>query len=88
MSRRPAREQMRAASTKGDLETIARTAHRLRGTVVYLGAAAALADAEELELASMACQPEAVPALLERLEQQLDLLREALQPHRTPPQPA
>ena len=74
---------MRAALADGDMAAIARIAHRLRGTVVYLGAAAALAAAEQVELAGMANQQDRLANLLAKLEEQLE---QALQPHRNPPE--
>ena len=75
-------KQMRTALDQGDSAAIAATAHRLRGTVVYLGAAAAHDAAHLVEQAGMAGNLTAAAGALTELEAQIELLKLALAPHR------
>ena len=69
---------MRAALERKDLPAIGRAAHRLRGTVIYLGAAAALAVLEQLEEAAGSADPRPAARRLEELAPKLAALTQAL----------
>jgi HPt (histidine-containing phosphotransfer) domain-containing protein len=69
---------MRAALERNDLPAIGRAAHRLRGTVIYLGAAPALAVLAQLEEAAGSVDPRAAARRLEELAPKLAALTRAL----------
>jgi CheY-like chemotaxis protein len=75
--------QMRAALEKGDLVELGHMGHRLKGTLVHLGAAAAKAAAQRVERfqcggGRQADAAEAVSAL----ERECEVLKQALAAHR------
>jgi PAS domain S-box-containing protein len=70
--------EMEAASVRGDLELVARTAHYLRGTTSTFGAAEASADAEAVERAARAGDVAGVTVALERLTGSVERAAEAM----------
>ena len=74
--------EMRAAAAVGDAVTIARAAHRLAGTLVYLGAPAALAAARRVDECGIAGDLTAAAEAIAALERELARLDSALAPHR------
>jgi CheY-like chemotaxis protein/HPt (histidine-containing phosphotransfer) domain-containing protein len=75
-------KQMRTGLRSGDLEGIVQPVHRLRGTLVYLGAPAALKAAAEVERAAAAADLAATAEAVEPLLAQLKQLETALAPYR------
>jgi signal transduction histidine kinase/DNA-binding NarL/FixJ family response regulator/HPt (histidine-containing phosphotransfer) domain-containing protein len=75
-------EQMRAALASGNAAELANTAHRLKGTVAYLGALPALEATQCVEAIGRSGDLSAAPAALEKLAMELDRLKEALRDHR------
>lgn len=75
-------DQMRVALGSGDALTISRAAHRLKGTVVFLGARPAVDAADQVERLDACRDMAAAAAAINRLEEQLELLRRALSAHR------
>ena len=78
----PLLEQMRAALGNGDGIELANTAHRLKGTVAYLGAAPALEATQCVEAIGRSGDLSAAPAALEKLAIELDRLKDAIDEHR------
>ena len=74
-------DQMRAAAGNVDATGLARAAHRLKGTVLYLGAGACRRAVEQVERAGMSGDLAAAAAALDELDAQVALLKEALAPH-------
>jgi HPt (histidine-containing phosphotransfer) domain-containing protein len=74
--------QMRGALGDGAAAELAAAAHRLKGTVAYLGAAPALEATQCVETVGRSGDWSAAPAALERLARELDRLKEALGEHR------
>jgi PAS domain S-box-containing protein len=74
--------QMRAALAAGAADDFANAAHRLKGTILYLGAAAALAATTRAEALGRAGDLTAAPSAIEILERELERLKEALHNHR------
>jgi PAS domain S-box-containing protein len=75
-------EQMRAALSNGAGVELANTAHRLKGTVAYLGAAPALAATGHVEDIGRSGDLSAAPGAIEKLAMELDRLKDALDGHR------
>jgi HPt (histidine-containing phosphotransfer) domain-containing protein len=75
--------QMRRALSNGDISETGRAAHRLRGTVVFLGAQPAADAALEVEQASKSGDLAAVAKAIVSLEHQVELLRKVLAAHIT-----
>ena len=75
-------EQMRTALSNGDGTELAKTAHRLKGTVAYLGAATALEAIGFMEHIGRSGDLSAAPAAIEKLAMELDRLKDALDGHR------
>ena len=75
-------EQMRAALGNGDGTELANTAHRLKGTVAYLGAAPALEATRCVEDIGRSGDLSAAPAAIEKLAMELGRLKDALDGHR------
>jgi CheY-like chemotaxis protein len=78
--------RMRAALQAGDIKEVGRLGHRLKGTLLHLGADAAREAARRVEQLMLhggqqADAAEAVAAL----ERACDRLKQALAPHRPPP---
>ena len=74
-------DQMRAAAGNADAVDLARAAHRLKGTVLYLGAGACRRAVEQVERAGMSGDLAAAAAALDELDAQVALLKEALAPY-------
>ena len=76
--------QMRAALQKGDLVEVGRLGHRLKGTLVNLGAEPAREAAQHVEhfMLHAGEQAEAEQAV-RTLEQQCEVLKQALSAHRS-----
>lgn len=74
--------QMRMDLDHNDAEKVYRTAHRLKNTVVYLAADAAVTATTEIEQAGIAGDLPSARAALERLVPEVELLKTALAPHR------
>lgn len=75
-------ERMHAALAGGDAEAAGRAAHRLRGTLVYLGASPAMEAASRLEEAGMSGNLTAVAEAIGLLDVQIELLKRAIPPCR------
>ncbi len=75
-------ERMRAALESGDALGLANAAHRLKGTVAYLGAAPALAAMQCVEDIGRSGDLSAAPAAVEKLAMELGRLTEALEGQR------
>jgi PAS domain S-box-containing protein len=81
-------EQMRAALKSGDAEELGRTAHRLKGTVVFLGAPPAADATMRVEQMGLSGELGNAAKAIDQLQIQIQLLKDALAPHRkTPPRP-
>lgn len=77
--------EMRAALQKGDVEAVGNLGHRLKGTLVYLGAKKATEAAARVErFAHSGGQRSDAEEALDALEQQCKALKAALVRHRTP----
>ncbi len=74
-------DQMRAAAGNADATDLALAAHRLKGTVLYLGAAACREAVEQVEQASRSGDLPAAAAALDELDAQIAILKEALAPY-------
>jgi CheY-like chemotaxis protein len=70
--------RMRTALRNRDTEEIANAAHRLRGTVVYLGANAAVDAAKRTEQTGVSGDLAAAAMAVEQLEDEIRLLAEAI----------
>lgn len=75
--------QMRAELSRGSISEIGRAAHRLKGTVVFLGAQPASKAALEVEQASKSGDLAAAAKAIVDLERQIELLRKVLASHAT-----
>lgn len=75
-------EQDRSALAAGDAEEAGRAAHRLKGSVAYLGAPPALDAIRRVELVAKSGELAAAPAAVEELHDQVERLKQALAPHR------
>jgi CheY-like chemotaxis protein len=75
-------EQMRTALGNFDAAELAKAAHRLKGTVAYLGAAPATAATQRAEDIGRSGDLSAAPAALDKLAKELDRLKDALASHR------
>ena len=75
-------EQVRTALGNGEGGRIANVAHRLKGTVAYLGAAPALAACQRVEDIGRSGDLSAAPGAVEKLAMELDRLKDALEGHR------
>ncbi len=75
-------EQMLRALGTGHATDLADTAHRLKGTVVYLGARAAADATRRVEQIGKSGDLTIAAEAIKQLEEQLDILRQALVPHR------
>ena len=81
-------EQMRTAINSGDAEELGFAAHRLKGTVVFLGASPAAAATRRVEQIGLSGEIGNAAEAIDQLQTQIELLKEAVAPHRkTPPQP-
>jgi HPt (histidine-containing phosphotransfer) domain-containing protein len=73
--------QMHAALDKGDLSEAGRAAHKLKGTVYYLGAQPAADAALGLEQAAKSGDLAAAEKAIIELEHQVELLKKTLNSH-------
>lgn len=78
-------EQMRVALAEGDGEETYRAAHRLKNTVVYLGATSAVEATTQVERFCLAGNLTAASQALDALEQQLSRLKPVLAEYRHKP---
>jgi HPt (histidine-containing phosphotransfer) domain-containing protein len=76
--------RMRAAIGESDDAELANAAHRLKGTVTYLGAAPALAATRRVEEIGRSGDLSAAPAAVDALAEELDQLKNALRAHQPP----
>ena len=74
-------DQMRAAAGNADAMGLAHVAHRLKGTVLYLGAAACREAVGQVERAGMSGDLTTAAAALDELDVQVALLTKALAPY-------
>ena len=74
--------EIRAAAGAGDASTVEKKAHRLKGTVLYLGAEAAVAAVARVEALGRSGDLSDAAAALRSMETELARLAEALQPYR------
>jgi len=77
--------RIRAAIERGEAPEAANAAHRLRGTLLYLGARPAQEAALQVERAGMAGDPAAAGVALQDLQRRIEQLRPLLAAHRTKP---
>ncbi|MEN6497104.1 MAG: PAS domain-containing protein [Thermoguttaceae bacterium] len=75
--------QIREALGHGDLAAVGRIAHRLKGTVVYLGAHPATNATRRVERLASSGAASALPEAINDLETQLGLLKGALRPYQS-----
>ena len=75
-------KEMRGALADGDAAKISGAAHRLQGTVLFLGAAPALEAAKCVERMGTSGDLGAAAEAIDRLQQQVRLLKAQLMPHR------
>ncbi len=81
-------EQMRTELNNGDAEELGRAAHRLKGTVVFLGASPAADATMRVEQIGLSGELGNAAEAIDQLQTQLQLLKDALAPHRkSPPKP-
>jgi PAS domain S-box-containing protein len=78
----PLLERMRTSLATGNPVDTGHAAHRLKGSLVYLGAADATALARRIEKTTESGEVAHVADTIDALEQQLGLLKKALAPHR------
>ncbi len=71
-------EQIRGALARGEAEEVARAAHALRGTLVYLGAHPCMDAVECVEEMGREGNLDSAPDAIERLAIQIELLKQAL----------
>ena len=82
--------QMRSALEKKDLTEVGRLGHRMKGTVIYLGAEPAKEAALRVEQFCLSSDgtPEAAGQAINELERECETLKSALTEYsRTPPDP-
>ena len=76
--------QMRAALEKGDLVEVGRLGHRMKGTLVHLGAEAAIAAARRVEQFMLhAGQQAAAEEAVGAFRRECEVLIQAVSPHRS-----
>jgi DNA-binding response OmpR family regulator len=71
-------DRIHTALQRGDAKEIARAAHHLRGTVVYLGAQSTAEAAEQVERLATAGDLKGVAEAVHPLESQIELLKDEL----------
>jgi HPt (histidine-containing phosphotransfer) domain-containing protein len=76
-------EAMRAALAGGEPAKIAKAAHRLRGTVSYLGAQPCFDAVDSVEQMALSGDLASTAGLIERLSVQIELLKKAIAPFRS-----
>ena len=74
--------ELRAALDTGDLSCVAKSAHRLKGTVLYLGAQPAILAASRVEAAGESRNLAEAAAALAQLEEEVARLEKTLAPYR------
>lgn len=79
----PLLEHMRAAVAEGNAEELVYAAHRLKGTILYVGSPPAMEGVERLERIGLLGDLEPAAAAIRDVERWIDLLKPALAPHRT-----
>jgi two-component system, sensor histidine kinase and response regulator len=77
--------EMEAGKAERDAEKVAKAAHRLKGTVLYLAAGPTLEVATTIERHGLAGELEAALGALPELERRLSRLKESLEEYRTTP---
>ena len=75
--------QMRAALHNGEAKVLGDTAHRLKGTVVYLGAGPSADATGRVEQIGKSGQLAEAGGAIDELANQIERLKEAIAPHRT-----
>jgi HPt (histidine-containing phosphotransfer) domain-containing protein len=80
--------EMEAGKAEGNLDKVAKAAHRLKGTVYYLAAGPTLEVAAAIEAHGLAGEWEPAVAAIPVLQERLQLLRENLEAYRTAAGPA
>ena len=75
---------MRENRLRGNMEAVRSAAHRLKNTLIYLGAEPASAAVVEVESAAASGKLDILDAALRDLERQLEVLKKLLAPHRRP----
>ena len=75
-------QRMGDSLRRGDTDEIARAAHRLRGSTVYLGARPSVQAAMTVERLAAEGDPQSLAAAVGRLEAEVSRLCEALAPYR------
>ena len=73
---------MRTALTKSDVQVIYEAAHRLKNTVVYLGAAPTAEATQRVEQIRRSGDLTDVAEAIQRLEEQVAMLKRAVAPHK------
>ena len=74
--------KLRAVLDRGEASVLADTAHRLRGTIVYLGARPASESARRVEQIGRSGELAVAGEAMESLAKEIQRLKEALAPHR------
>jgi PAS domain S-box-containing protein len=74
--------RLHAAGEPPDLDTLAQVSHRLKNTVVYLGAPAATAALERLDAARRSDDLPTIPTAVEQLARELERVKGAVAPYR------
>jgi PAS domain S-box-containing protein len=75
-------EQMRTELNNGDAEELGRAAHQLKGTVIFLGASPAADATRRVEQMGLLGELGNAAEAIDQLQTQIQLLKEALAPHR------
>jgi HPt (histidine-containing phosphotransfer) domain-containing protein len=73
---------IRASTSEHDAAAMGRAAHRLKGTLIYLGAQPAIEAAQDLEQMGLNNDLTGADRAVERLAHEVELLRQALAPYR------
>jgi HPt (histidine-containing phosphotransfer) domain-containing protein len=75
-------ELLDAGLAQCDCGMVERAGHSLRGMISYYGVAEPIETARQIELAGRQRDLDAVPSLARRLHQQVESLKQVLQPYR------
>jgi two-component system, sensor histidine kinase and response regulator len=78
----PLLERMRSALGKADAAELLKASHRLKGTVLYLGAHPALDATGRVEQMGLSGDLTGAAEAIQQLEKQIELLKAAISPHR------
>lgn len=84
----PLLEEAREGLRRADAEKVGRAAHRLKGTVIHLGAPAAKEALRRVEEMGFSRDLSDAEAALDDAQAQIDLLEQAVASHRRKPSPA